>query len=173
MGLVWLGSVNLGPKVSAQISMLPSGMKISSNEEAAKILSSSWAPEAHYAIISGKKGTIIVRTESQKRDRILRAIFEELEKGSDQLTKTRPSILACYIEEIEEDEWLLLKDEGGLANMTGAFFVRDGNNHVNMIAYSSAADKGDAYKRDFTKNLFFTNPKPKFEIKMKLFGAGT
>ncbi len=166
-------SVNLGPKVSAKISYLPSGMKISSNEEAARILSPNWIPDAHYAVVSGKKGTIIIRTESQKRDMILKAIFEELEKGSDQLTKTRPSILACYIEEIEEDEWELLKDEGGLVNMAGAFFVKDGNKHVNMIAYSSDADGENAYQRDFTKNLIFTNLKPKFEIKMKLFGGSS
>lgn len=166
-------SINLGPKVSAQISTLPPDMKISSNQEAAKILSPNWTPDAHYAVISGKKGTIIIRTESQKRDRVLKAIFEELEKGSDQLTKTRPSILACYIEEIEENEWELLKDEGGLANMTGAFFVKDRNNHVNMIAYSSDADKEDAYQRDFAKNLFFTSLKAKFEIKIKLFGAAS
>jgi len=166
-------SINLAPIVSAQIFYLPSGMKISSNEEAARILSPNWVPDAHYAVISGKKGTIIIRTESQKRDRILKAIFEELEKGSDQLTKTRPSILACYIEEIEEDEWVLLKDEGGLANMMGAFFVKDRNNHVNIIAYSSDADKEDAYQRDFTNNLFFTNLNPKFEIKMKIFGSSS
>lgn len=166
-------SENLGPKVSAEISYLPSGIKISSNQEAARILSRNWVPDAHYALISGKKGTIIIRTESQKRDRILKAIFEELEKGSDQLTKTRPSILACYIEEIEEDEWVLLKDESGLANMTGAFFVKGRNNRVNIIAYSSDAEKEDAYQRDFTKNLFFTNLRPKFEMKIKLFGGGS
>lgn len=164
-------SVNLGLKVSAEISYLPSGIKISSNQEAAGILSRNWVPNAHYARISGKEGTIIIRTESQKRDRILKAIFEELEKGSDQLTKTRPSILACYIEEIEEDEWVLLKDESGLANMTGAFFAKGRNNHVNIIAYSSDAYKEDAYQKDFTKNLFFTNLRPKFEMKIKLFGG--
>jgi hypothetical protein len=166
-------SVNLGPNVSAEISYLPFGMKISSNEEAARILSPNWVPDAHYAVISGKKGTIIIRTESQKRDRILKAIFEELEKGSDQLTKTKPSILACYIEEIEEDDWVLLKDKGGLANMAGAFFLKDRNKHVNMITYSSDADGENAYQRDFTKNLIFTNLKPKFEIKMKLFGGSS
>lgn len=163
-------SVNLGPKNSAQIVYFPFGMKVSSNEEADKILSPNWSPTAHYAIISGNKGTIIIRTESQERDRILKAIFEELEKGSNQLSKTRPSVLACYIEGIEENDWVLLKDEGGLANMTGAFFVKEQNKHVNFIAYSSDIDEGDAYQRDFTKNLIFTNPKPKFEIKMKLFG---
>jgi len=55
--------------------------------------------------------------------------------------------------------------------MTGAFFVKDRNKHVNVIAYSSDANEEDAYQRDFTKNLFFTNLMPKFEIKMKLFGA--
>ena len=166
-------SVNLGPKVSAEISYLPFDMKISSNEEAARILSPNWVPDAHYAVISGKKGTIIIRTESQKRDKILKAILEELEKGSDQLTKTRPSILACYIEEIEEDDWVLLKDEGGLANMAGAFFLKDRNKHVNMITYLSDADGENAYQRDFTKNLIFTNLKPKFEMKMKLFGGSS
>jgi len=166
-------SVNLGPKVSAEISYLPFDMKINSNEEAARILSPNWVPDAHYAVISGRKGTMIIRTESQKRDRILKAIFEELEKGSDQLTKTRPSILACYIEEIEEDDWVLLKDEGGLANMAGAFFLKDRNKHVNMITYSSDAGGENAYQRDFTKNLIFTNLKPKFEIKMKLFGSSS
>jgi hypothetical protein len=165
--------VILGPKVSAEISYLPFDIKISSNEEAARMLSPNWVPDAHYAVISGKKGTIIIRTESQKRNRILKAIFEELEKGSDQLTKTRPSILACYIEEIEEDDWVLLKDEGGLANMAGAFFLKDRNKHVNMIAYSSDADGENAYQKDFTKSLIFTNLKPKFEVKMKLFAGSS
>jgi hypothetical protein len=40
-----------------------------------------------------------------------------------------------------------------------------------MITYSSEADGENAYQRDFTKNLIFTNLKPKFEIKMKLFGT--
>lgn len=164
-------SANLGQNNSAQIVYLPSGMKVNSNEEAAQILSSIWPPTAHYAVISDNKGTIIIRTESQERDRFLKAIFEELEKGSNQLSKTRPSVLACYIEGIEENEWVLLKDEGGLVNMTGAFFVKDRNKHVNFIAFSSDIDEGDAYQRDFTKNLIFTNLKPKFEIKIKLFGG--
>jgi len=163
-------SVNLGINTSAQIAYLPSGMRVNSNEEAAQILSSIWSPAAHYAVLSGNKGTIIIRTESQEKDKILKAIFEELEKGSNQLSQRRPSVLACYIEGIEENEWGLLKDEGGLANMTRAFFVKDRNNHVNFITYSSDIDEGDAYQRDFTKNLIFTNPKPKYEIKMKLFG---
>lgn len=166
-------SVSLSPKVSAQILSLPSGMKIRSDEEAARILSPNWTPAAHYAVISGNKGTIIIRTESQKKDRILKAIFEELEKGSEQLSKTRPSILACFIEEIGEDEWELLKDEGGLANIAGEFFIKDRNKHVNFVTYSSDVDMKDAYLRDFTKNLIFTNLKPKFEIKMKLFGGSS
>jgi hypothetical protein len=166
-------SVNLGPKVSAEISYLPSGMKTSSNEEAARMLPPNWIPDAHYAVISVKKGTIIIRTESQKRDRILKAIFEELEKGSEQLSKTRPSILACFIEEIGEDEWELLKDEGGLANIAGEFFIKDRNKHVNFVTYSSDVDMKDAYLRDFTKNLIFTNLKHNFEIKMKPFGGSS
>jgi hypothetical protein len=165
--------VDLGPKVSAQISYLPSDIKIRSNEEAAKILSANWSPDAHYAVISGNKGTIIIRAESQSRDRILKAMFEELGKGSDQLSKTKPSILACYVEEIEEHEWELLKDDGGLANMTGAFFLKDRNKHVNVVTYSSDVDMKDAYRRDFTKNLIFRNPKSMFQLPMNIFGSGS
>lgn len=165
--------VNLSPRISAQISYLPSGVKIRSDEEAARILSSNWSPDAHYAVISGQRGAVIIRAESQKRDRILKAIFDELEKGADQLSKTKPSILACYIEEIKENEWDLLKDEGGLANMTRAFFMKDRNKHVNLVTYSSEFDMKDAYLRDFAKNLIFRNLKPMFELQMNIFGSGS
>lgn len=163
-------SVETEGDVIAQIHYLPDTIRIRSDQEAAKVLSPIWAPHAHFAVKSDDVCTLIIRVESEATDRVLSSIFEEMKKGSAQFSKTRPALLACFIEEIYDDDWESLRRNSGLVDMTAAFFISGKTGHVNTVAYSSDVDIDKAQSKDITMNLYFRNPQPKFKVPPDFFG---
>jgi hypothetical protein len=162
-------SVELSQNLSAEILYLPEEVRIHSNEEAAKMLAPSLPQNAYCAIRSSGDGTVIPRALSETKDKVLKSIFDEIEDGSHQLTRKRPSMIACYIEDIEEEDWKDLKDESGLANMTATFFSKESNSHVNRVAYSSGPDFQIAFQNNSTENLSFKNLRAKFKVSEGFF----
>jgi hypothetical protein len=156
-----------------EITNLPPGLQIRTNEEAATALAPHWSPDAHYSVWSNVE-TLIVGCESTNRDRVLKAIYEDLKRGAGQVSKTRPSMLACQLEEIDDEDWSKLTGETGLAAMTGRLLVNPDRNHINHVVYSS--DQTPAKKTANTTafsatNLWFTNKNPKFTIPKAYFGS--
>ena len=156
-----------------EIRNLSSGLQIRTNEEAKVALAPHWSPDGHYFVMSNRE-TLIVGCESTDRDRVLKAIYEDLKRGADQLSKTRPSMLACQIEELEDDAWDKLRGKSGLAQWTGRLLQNPERNHVNVVVYSS--DKTPPKKESGTTsfsatNLWFGNKSPKFSISRSFFGA--
>lgn len=155
-----------------EVTNLPPGLRIRTNKEAATALAPHWSPDAHYFVLSND-ATLIVGCESTNRDRVLKAIYEDLKHGAGQLSKTRPSMLACQLEEIDDEDWTKLRGESGLAAMTGRLLGNPERNHINFVVYSS--DKTPAKKEGNTTafsatNLWFANKNPKFEIPKTFFG---
>jgi hypothetical protein len=156
-----------------EILNLPPGLQVRTNEEAATALAPHWALDAHYFVWSNVE-TLIVGCESTDRDRVLKAIYDDLKHGAGQLSKTRPSLLACRLEEIDDEAWDKLRGESGLAAMTGRLLGNPERSHINFVVYSS--DKTPAKKEGNTTafsatNLSFTNKNPKFEISKAFFGS--
>lgn len=151
---------------------LPPGLQVRTNEEAVAALASHRTPDAHYFVWSNVE-TLIVGCESTDRDRVLKAIYADLKHGAGQLSKTRPSMLACRLEEIDDEDWTKLRGESGLAAMTGRLLGNPERNHINFVVYSS--DRTPLKKEGTTTvfsatNLWFTNKNPKFEIPSAFFG---
>jgi hypothetical protein len=158
--------------LSFEILNLPSGLQVRTNEEAAAALAPHWSPAGHYLVWSNIE-TLIVGCESTDRDRVLKAIYEDLKRGSDQLTKTRPSMLACQLEDIDDEGWNQLRGESGLAAMSGRLLGSPERSHINFVVYSSdktAPKKDGGTTSFFATNLSFANKKPKYPIPKSFFG---
>ena len=101
-----------------EIRNFPPGLQIRNHKEAAAALVPHWSPDAHYLVMNNVE-TLILGCESTDENRVLKAIYEDLKDGAgNQLSKTRPSMLACQIEDIEDEAWSKLQGETGLAAMT-------------------------------------------------------
>ena len=79
-------------------------------------------PAGHHFVWSNVQ-TLIVGCESTDRDRVLKAIYEDLKHGAGQLSKSRPSMLACQLEDIDDEGWNQLHGESGLAAMSGRLLL--------------------------------------------------
>ncbi len=121
-----------------EIKGLPLGTKIRTTAEAAAALAphSSVDAHQHYFVLSGSE-TLIIACESTDEDRVLKAIYEDLKHGAGQLSGTNPSLLACQLEDIYDEDWDQLKSETGLAAMSARLFRGAGRRHVNYVVYSS------------------------------------
>jgi len=119
------------------IRALPIGLKIRTHEEAANALAPYWSSEghAHYFVMSGSH-TMIIACESTDNDRVLKAIYEDLKHGATQLSRTRPSILTCWLEDIYDEDWNTLQGETGLAAMSNRLLEGPNRTHVNYVVYS-------------------------------------
>jgi hypothetical protein len=120
-----------------EITNLPSDLVIRSNEEAVRVLAPHRSDSAHFAIHSGKDTTLVIKCESTKADQVLRAIYEELKKGATQFSNTRPALLACFIEDIDDAAWSQLAEKSGLRVMTHRFFSSAKRSHLWKVVYSS------------------------------------
>ena len=156
-----------------EIRNLSSGLQIRTDEEARAALAPHWSPAGHYFVTSNRE-TLVVGCESTDRDQVLKAIYEDLKRGAGQLSKTRPSMLACQIEELEDDVWDKLKGKSGLAQWTGRLYQNPDRNHLNVVVYSSdktpPKKEGDTTSFSAT-NLWFGNKSPKFSISKSFFGV--
>ena len=119
------------------IEHLPSGLQIKSNEEAVEILKPYWAGSEHFFVFSNRNTTVVIKCESLQRDRVLKAIYDELKKGATQFSRTRGGLLACFIEDINEDGWNQLSQDSGLSAMTHRLFANPERSHVRFVTYSS------------------------------------
>lgn len=152
---------------------LASNLRVRNNEEAATALAPHWSPSAHYFVLSND-ATLIVGCESADRDRVLKAIYEDLKRGSNQLSKTRASMLACQLEDIDDDDWTQLRIESGLAAMTGRLLGSPKRSHINFVVYSSdkTTPKQEGFVTSFSAtNLWFGNKNPKYSIPKSFFGS--
>lgn len=152
---------------------LSPGFQVKTNEEAAIALAPHWSPDAHYFVLSNIE-TLIVGCESTDKNRALKAIYEDLKHGAGQLSKTRPSMLACQLEDIDDEGWNQLRGESGLAAMSGRLLGSPERNHINFVVYSSdkTAPKKDGGTTSFSAtNLWFGNKNPKYSIPKSFFGS--
>ncbi len=149
-------------EISFEIRTLPPGTAIRTKEEAAAALAPYWATNnaGHYSIVSGPQ-TLIIVCESTNNNRLLASIYPDLRKGARQLSGTRPSLLACRIEDIDEEDWDKLRiGNGGLDLLSRKLFTSSSGPHINYVVYSSTRTppRTNENVTDFTiTNLRFAN----------------
>jgi hypothetical protein len=96
---------------------------------------------------------------------VLEAIYTELKNGASQLSGTRPSLLACLIEEVEDEDWETLRNEAGLRDVAAKLLANPSRHHINLVAFNSdrTLPKTEENVVSFvTTNLMFWQTKPKF-----------
>lgn len=144
----------------AKMHYLPDDLLIKSDEQAAAAIAPYYSKQSHFVIISNNDSTIIVKTESEEKDKALDSIYKELKGAAKKLTGKRPALIACYIEGINSSEWEELKGVNGLSKVTTYLLSKEGNEHIHTIAYSSEPEpQVTGYIKDFKSDvLFFSNP---------------
>jgi hypothetical protein len=156
-----------------EIRSLAPGLQIRTSEDAAAALGPHWVPGARYLVLSNRE-TLIIGCESTDKNRVLKAIYEDLKRGSSQLSKTRPALLACQLEDIEDEDWSQLQGETGLAAMSGRLLESPDRRHVNFVVYSSdrTPPKRAGTVTSFSAtNLWFENREPTFSFPKSFFGG--
>lgn len=157
--------------VGFQIKKLSSGLQIRTHEDAAKTLAAHWTPNAHYFVLSNAE-TLVIGCESTDKNRVLKAIYEDLRHGAGQLSKTRPSMLACQLGDIQDEDWNSLQGETGLAAMSGRLLGSPERRHVNRVVYSSdqTMPKKEGPVMSFSAtNLTFESKEPKYPLPQSFF----
>lgn len=144
----------------AKIHYLPDNLSIRSDEEAASAIAPYYSEKSHFVVISNNESTIIVKIESEERDKVLDSIYEELKGATEKFTGTRPALIACYIEGINSSEWKGLTGVNGLSKITTNLLSKEGNKYIHTITYSSDPEPQVVGNiKDFKSDvLFFTNP---------------
>lgn len=125
---------------SINISYLPAEAIINSNKKFASVIQPYWTPKSHFATVSNKEMTMIIKVESEEKDSVLKAMYDELKYSLEQFSKKKPALIACYIEGIYPEEWEELKGKNGLAAMTTHLLKRENAKHVHTVAYSSEVE---------------------------------
>ena len=119
------------------IRFVPLSNNLSQNQTF-RLVEQSQSGKAHFVVQSEGGHTIIVRAESDKPDFFLRALYDSLKKAAKQFTKKYPAMIACYIDDIQEQEWETLKSESGIQMFTIKFFDNPTRKFIHTISYTSA-----------------------------------
>ena len=145
-----------------EITMLPSGTEIKTSEDIAAALPPNLSDDAHYFVSTSGNRTLMIGCESTNNDRVLKSIYDDLKHGSGQLSGTRPAILACQLEDIEDEAWSELRRQSGLAQWTNRLIRSTNRTHINYVVYSSnktPTRTADGITNFSTTNLRFQNLK--------------
>ena len=154
------------------IEPLPSDLEIRAHSEATKTIAPFHSSSAYYAVFSNQHTTFIIKCESANKIEVLDAIYDELKKGASQLSGRRPSLLACLIEELEDEDWEILRTGSGLAAVATRLFSNPSRRHINLLAFSSdrTPPKAEQNILSFSAtNLKFWHRDPKFPIPHTFF----
>ena len=93
---------------------------------------------SHFSFLCSKRNNFIIRFLTPGNEKLVDGIYESIKKAAIQFSKNKAAIIACHIEGIYPEEWNVLKDEGGLYNMTNHFLFKEENNFIHSVIYSSA-----------------------------------
>ncbi|MFA4920274.1 MAG: hypothetical protein WC581_13655 [Thermodesulfovibrionales bacterium] len=166
-------TIDFDQNLSIDIIYLPEDLRITSDDQFRSVIKPYWKPQSHFATLSNETTTIIVRVESEERDRVLKAIYDELKNSLDQFSKSRPGLIACYIEGVYPEDWEELRGPNGLAAMTTHLLRRENADHIHTIAYSSEVEMlkiGKIIDSSYPV-LFFKNPNCKYYREQDIFSV--
>lgn len=146
---------------SIDINYLPQELIINSDEQFKSVIEPYRTPKSHFATVSNKEMVMIIKIESEKKDRVLEDMYDELKSSLVQFSGDRPALIACCIEGIYPEEWEDLKDKSGLSEMTTRLLNKENAKHVHTVAYSSQGIEisidGNIIDHKYPV-LFFKNP---------------
>jgi len=157
--------------ITFKITELPEFMGEISNEEARNMLTNYRKESAHGYVMKHGNNIIFILAESEKNDQVLDKTYKRLKEASKQFSGDKPSFIACYIEDVDESDWELLRQNSAISNMTFSFFDDTRMSHINIVTYSSRGSikiKNNVI-RFSAQNLYFQNDNCKFKDQNKYF----
>lgn len=147
-----------------EISPLEFETTLDTSEKLYNFIKPYYKEKSHLVSLCTTQSNFIVRYLTLAKESLVRGIYESLKKAPSQFSKTRAGIIACYIEGIYPEDWIHLKDEGGLLNMTGHFLFKAENNFIHSVLYTSKSEL--TFIKSISNNkkriLSFKNPYASF-----------
>lgn len=107
-----------------------------------------------------------ITLKSERADNILSGIRDKIsEAAKTQLDKSKPGLIVCFLEGINDVGLDKLATNSGLQKMTSLLFLKDELSHIAAIGYSSESIvKKTTNTEEFSnEGLTFSNPHCKFE----------
>ena len=104
---------------------------------------------------------------SLKSDRVLKGVQKKIQSASsNQLPKTMPGIIVCFLEDISPIEMHALASDSGLQLMSNYILDKDTNQHLAAISYCSEEKIIDhkTHQRFEFQGLVFNNPNCIFQM---------
>ena len=114
----------------------------------------------HFVSLCSNKNNFLLRFLIHSKEKLVDGIYESLKKAPSQFSGERASIISCCIEGIYSEDWIQLKDEGGLHNMTKHFLFKEENNFIHSVLYTSKTELSiiENYSESKKPILTFKNP---------------
>lgn len=169
-----ISKIILDENFSINIDYLDDDLKINSYEELKKVIIPYLTERSHFALISNKDLVIIIKVQSEEPDKVLSAMHIDLKDSINQFSKTRPSLIACYIEGIYPEQWERLRKKSGLAVVADRLFDKKNSSHIHTVSFLSEMETSQ--EENITENwhttLFFKNPNCQFDKETDVFALG-
>jgi hypothetical protein len=162
-------------ELNLRIVHLQGSSRIETEAELAPVIEPYRTPNSHFAALPGSESTIVLKIESEMRERILRAIYETLKESLTQFSKSKPGLIACFVEGVLPEEWDELRGESGIAHMTYHLLNQEEAKHIHTITYSSESEATVEQDRIDHKYpaLVYKNPHTQFNWAENVFELET
>lgn len=149
-------------------------LKINSKEELGRIIAPYQTETSHFAIISNKGLILILKIESEKKDKVLDSIYSSIEDSVEQFSKNRPALITCYVEGVYPEQWEQLRKNSGLALIADRLFRKKSTAHIHTLSFLSESETRE--EGNITENwyptLLFRNPNCVFFKEKDVFAFG-
>lgn len=129
-------------------------------EKVLNVIKPFYIANNHFVSLCGDNNNFFLRFLTLEKENLVDGIYESLKKTPSQFSQKRAAIISCYLEGIYSQDWIYLKDEGGLYNMTKHFLFKEENNFIHSVLYASKPEP--SFKESLSDNkkpiLTFKNP---------------
>ena len=112
-------------------------LPLDTNEKMNNFVRPYYKSGCHFSFLCGKTNNFLIRLSTLKEEKLVDGIYESLKKACTQFSKQKAGIIACHIEGIYPGDWIMLKDEGGLYNMTKHLLFKEETKYIHSVIYSS------------------------------------
>lgn len=155
--------------INIRFDIIPNNM---SQGQTYDLVQTKQSGKAHFAVQGNGRQTFIIKAESEKPDFFLPTLYKSLKNAEKQFTKSNPAMISCYIDNIQENEWEILKSGSDIQHFTNKFFENPKRGFIHTISYTSAPEvkqSGPLINMN-SGALSWTNSKSKYKEISNPFG---
>lgn len=117
-----------------EFTILPNVLSAEDAEELAK---KSQSGRGHYTSIGNENLSLHVIAESDTDDNIIQSIHRSLKKAEKQLSKKYPALITLYLQDINAEQFELIRTQSNLARLVTNYFKPPERNFIHTVSFTS------------------------------------